>query len=238
MPGPLSPPPETPTAEPPRTSLRWDTAQRACRDGDLKTLTWLFDNGQLFENRTSLREACISGAWGSGRKELLAQPYATTDSIRLHTMLQTATTRCRVDMVCYLLDQFPAKDLHICEWEVVVNAIAQGSVALLEPFIKVDPDLVNLYDPRFGTCFTVLFELVHGKEQHLPIVEFFVEHGADVASTPGILKEAGASSIAEVVEYLKVKGAKEDWGNAHLASGRKIVNLEDTLPLGARLLFN
>ncbi|KAF2426556.1 hypothetical protein EJ08DRAFT_651663 [Tothia fuscella] len=189
---PLSPPPE-PTLEA-KSSLRWDTAQRACRDGDLKTLKWLFDNGHLFENRSALREACISGAWGSGRQELLKRPYSTTDSIRLHTMLQTATTRAHVEMVMYLLEQFPAKDLHIAEWEVVVNAIAKGSVELLEPFVKVDPGLVNLFDPRFGSCFTVLFELVYEEELHLPVVEFFELHGANFAETPNILSDAEHST--------------------------------------------
>jgi hypothetical protein len=149
----------------------------------------------------------MSGAWGSGRQDLLAKPYSTTDSIRLHTMLQTATTRGRVDLVRYLLEQFPAKDLHICEWEVVVNAIAQGSVELLEPFVKVDPGMVNLHDPRFGSCFTVLFELVHEKELHLPVVKFLVQHGADVSQIPGALREASLSSTQEVVEFLEARGA-------------------------------
>jgi hypothetical protein len=113
-------------------------------------------------------------------------------------------------MVRYLLDEFPAKDLHICEWEVVVNAIAQGSVELLKPFVQVDTELVNLYDPRFGSCFTVLFELVHEKELHLPVVEYLVESGADVGKTPGILKEADASSTPDVIEFLKNKGAKQE----------------------------
>jgi hypothetical protein len=125
-------------------------------------------------------------------------------------MLQTATTRGRVDMVCYLLDQFPAKDLHICEWEVVVNAVAQGSVELLEPFIKVDPELVNLYDPRFGTCFTVLFELVQEQDLHLPMVKFLIEKGADISKTSGLLRDADASSTLEVVEFLEAKGATRD----------------------------
>jgi hypothetical protein len=118
-------------------------------------------------------------------------------------MLQTATTRAHTDMVSYLLEQFPAKYLHMAEWEVVVNAIAKGSVELLKPFVQVDPPLVNLYDPRFGTCFTVLFELVHEKELHLPVVRFLVENGADLCSTPNLLQDAESSTL-EVREYIKV----------------------------------
>jgi len=125
-------------------------------------------------------------------------------------MLQAATTRGRVEMVDYLLERFPAKDLHIAEWEVVVNAIAQGSVELLDPFVKADPELVNLYDLRFGTCFTVLFELVHEKELHLPVVKFLFENGANIPQTPGLLREALASSTADVVEFLEANGAKRE----------------------------
>jgi len=166
-------------AENPRPSLRWDAAQRACRDGDLKTLRWLFENAGLFEDKDALREACISGAWATGNDELLNRPFSTTDSIRLHTMLQAATTRCHVGVVHYILEQFPAKDLHVLEWEIIVNAIGQASVQLLEEFVNVDPSFVNLYRSTTGNCFQVLFSLVGERELHLPIVKFLLTHGAD-----------------------------------------------------------
>jgi len=194
-------------AENPRPSLRWDAAQRACRDGDLKTLQWLFENAGLFEDKDSLREACIAGAWATGNDELLKRPFSTTDSIRLHTMLQTATTRCHVGVVHYILEQFPAKDLHVLEWEVIVNAIGQGSVPLLEEFFNVDPDFVNLYRSTTGNCFQVLFSVVGERELHQPIVEFLLAHGADPRlggdGRVSCLESAVAFSTPAVVELLE-----------------------------------
>jgi hypothetical protein len=209
-------------AENPRPSLRWDTAQRACRDGDLKTLRWLFENAGLFEDKDALREACIEGAWATGNDELLKRPFSTTDSIRLHTMLQTATTRCHIDVVHYILEQFPAKDLHVLEWEIIVNAIGQASVPLLEEFVNVDPNLVNLYRSTTGNCFQILFSVVGERELHLPIVEFLLGHGAD----PGLgredavnlscLESAVAFSTPAVVERLETHGIE---GNKLLMLG-------------------
>jgi hypothetical protein len=196
-------------AENPRPSLRWDVAQRACRDGDLKTLRWLFENADLFEDKDALREACISGAWATGNDELLKRPFSTTDSIRLHTMLQAATTRCHVGVVHYILEQFPAKDLHVLEWEVIVNAIGQASVPLLEEFVNVDPSYVNLYRSTTGNCFQVLFSVVAERELHLPIVKFLLAHGADPsqgredAVQLSCLESAVAFSTPAVVELLE-----------------------------------
>ena len=208
-------------AENPRPSLRWDAAQRACRDGDLKTLRWLFENAHLFEDKDALREACISGAWATGNDELLKQPFSTTDSIRLHSMLQAATTRCHVGVVHYILEQFPAKDLHVLEWEVIVNAIGQASVPLLEEFVNVDPGSVNLYHNTTGNCFQVLFSVVEEREMHLPIVEFLLAHGADPrlsregATHLSCLESAVAFSTPAVVELLE----------AHHIDGDKLLML-------------
>jgi len=202
--------------ENPRPSLRWDAAQRACRDGDLKTLRWLFENAGLFEDKEALREACISGAWGTGKEELPQRPFSTTDSIRLHTMLQTATTRCHVGIVHYLLEQFPAKDLHVLEWEVVINAIGQASVPLLEEIFNVDPNFVNLYRSTTGNCFQVLFSVVKEPELHLPVVEFLLAHDADPnlgredAGNLTCLESAVAFSTPSVVELLESHHAKGD----------------------------
>lgn len=48
-----------------RVSLRWETARRAVRDGDLTTITFLVDQAGIFTSPSSLRSACISGAWGT-----------------------------------------------------------------------------------------------------------------------------------------------------------------------------
>lgn len=48
-----------------KPSLRWDAAQRACRDGDLKTLKFIIEQAGIFEDKPALREACLSGAWGN-----------------------------------------------------------------------------------------------------------------------------------------------------------------------------
>jgi len=196
--------------EPQRPSLRWDAAQRACRDGDFKTLKWLFENAQLFEDKAALREACMSGAWGTGEEELLKRPFSTTDSIRLHTMLQHATTRGHVPIVRYILEQFPAKDLHVIEWEIVYSAIGQGSVELLKPFVEVDARLVNMFSPSLGSCFTILFTLVDERELHLPVVEFLVQHGADIMNTPCILSDCAASSTPEVLQLIEGCGVKDE----------------------------
>jgi hypothetical protein len=214
MAGPPSPTPESSTAAQPRQSLRWDTAQRACRDGDLKTLKFLFENAQLFEDKEALREACLSGAWGTGRVDLLKRPFSTTDSIRLHTMLLHATERGHVHLVRYLLEQFPAKGLHVAEWQIVVNAINKGRVELLEPFVEVDPELVNMQHLNFGSCFTILFGSVEEKELHLPIVEFLIANGADIKSIPMILVDCAASSTVQVLEVLQRAGTRGDIGLA------------------------
>ena len=198
MPGPPSPQSHP---QEPRQSIRWDAAQRACRDNHLQTLQFLITQGGLFENATVLREACESGAWGTG-KNAFKIPFSTTDSIRLHTLLQTATTRGHIPIVRYLLAQFPAKDLHVLEWEITINAIAQGSVELLEPFVAVDPGFVNMCDERYGTCFTVLFDLVPEKEKHLSVVRFFCDRGADISALPDVLRDCARSSTAEVMQYL------------------------------------
>lgn len=210
MPGPPTPPSresQHPTLQP-RQSLRWDTAQRACRDGDLKTLKFLFENAQLFEDKEALREACVSGAWGTGREDLPTRPFSTTDSIRLHTMLLHATERGHVNLIRYILERFPAKGLHIAEWKIVLNAISKGSVELLEPFIEVDPELLNMYHPNFGSCFTILFGAVEEKELHLPMVEFLIEKGAEVVSIPRVLVDAATSSTPYVMEVLQKAGAR------------------------------
>ncbi|KIW01981.1 uncharacterized protein PV09_06492 [Verruconis gallopava] len=204
MPGPPSPPPTRQQ----RPSLRWDAAQRACRDNDLSTLRLLVTQGGLFENAPALREACLSGAWGRGTAgdASAAQTFSTQDSIRLSNLLQTATTRGHVPVIRYLLDTFPARDLHVLEWEIVVNALATGSCEVLQPFLDVDPGLVGMVDEaRFGTCFTVLFDLVVEKENHLPVVKMLCEHGADVAALPHVLDDAKRSSTPEVVAYLEAK---------------------------------
>lgn len=203
-------------AENPNGSLRWDAAQRACRDGDLKTLRWLFEDAGLFKDKDALREACIAGAWATGNDELLKRPFSTTDSIRLHTTLQTATTRCHVAIVHYILEQFPTKDLHVLEWEVIVNAIGQASVPLLEEFVKVDPSLVNLYRSATGNCFQILFSVVEERELHLPIVEFLLDHGADPelgredAVHLSCLESAVAFSTPAVVELLETHRIEGD----------------------------
>lgn len=210
MPGPLTPPSQEsphPTLQP-RQSLRWVTAQRACRDGDRRALKFLFENAQLFEDKEVLREACVSGAWGTGREDLVTRLISTTDSIRLHTMLLHATERGHVYLILYILEQFPAKNLHIAEWQIVVNAISKGSVGLLESFIEVDPELVNMYHPNFGSCFTILFGAVEEKELHLPMVEFLIEKGADVVSVPRVLVDAATSSTPQVMEVLQKAGAR------------------------------
>jgi hypothetical protein len=207
MPSPPSPHLDSSTVAQPRQSLRWDTAQRACRDGDLKTLKFLVERAQLFEDRESLRDACISGAWGTGREDLLTRPFSTTDSIRLHTMLLHATERGHVHLIRYILEQFPAKGLHFAEWQIVVNAISKGSVELLEPFVEVDPELVNMYHPTFGSCFTILFGCVEERNSHLPMVEFLIERGANVKSIPMVLVDCAASSTAQVLDVLQKAGA-------------------------------
>lgn len=205
MPGPPSPPQSTQ-----RPSLRWDAAQRASRDNDLTTLKFLITQGALFENLPALREACISGAWGRGTTAS-QQAFSTTDSIRLSNLLQTATTRGHVPIIRYLLETFPARYLHVLEWEVVVNALATGSVEVMEPFLEVDPGLVSMCDEaKFGTCFTVLFDLVVEKEKHLPMVKLLCEHGADVAALPNVLEDAARSSTAEVLAYLKSRVAEPE----------------------------
>jgi hypothetical protein len=196
-----------------RFSQRWDAAQRACRDGQLQTLQWLFEKAQFFEGRQALREACISGAWGSGNEEILTQPYSTTDSVRLHTMLQTATARGHVDIVRYLLEQFPAKDLHVLEWEIILSAIGQGSLDLLEAFAVVDRNFVHMSRPQFGNCFTALFSLVKEPEYHLPVVQFLLDSGAqpdEGVPLGNTLREAVASSTPDVLRTLKLYGAKGD----------------------------
>lgn len=212
MPGPPSPTPPSPSSQiptlQPRHSLRWDTAQRAVRDGDLKTLQFLFEKAQLFEDKAALRDACISGAWGTGREDLLTRPFSTTDSIRLHTMLLHATERGHVELVRFILKQFPARGLHVAEWQIVVNAIGKGSVELLSLFVEVDGGLVNMYHDDFGSCFTVLFGIVEEKEKHLPVVQFFIEKGADVGRIKGVLADAIALSTTDVVEVLLQGGAR------------------------------
>ena len=203
MPGPPSPPTQD-KAEPERPCRRWDAAQRACRDNDLASLQLLVNEGGLFQNLPALQEACRSGAWGRGITSG-AQKFTTQDSIRLSHLLQTATTRGHVSVIEYLLDVFPAKDLHVLEWEIIVNALASGRTEVLEPFLKVDPELVNMCDggdKNFGTCFTVLFDLVIDKEKHLPMVKLLVEHEADIKSLPNVLEDAKRASTKEVVDYL------------------------------------
>lgn len=204
MPG----PPSSPQAQVQRPSLRWDAAQRACRDNDLATLQFLITQGGLFENLPALQEACRSGAWGRGTTSSSSQfqTFTTQDSIRLSHLLQTATTRGHVPLIRYLLDTFPAKDLHVLEWEITVNALASGRMDVLAPFLEVDPGLVNMYDgggKSFGTCFTVLFDLVVETERHLPMVRLLCEYGADVGALPGVLEDARRASTSEVVEFLE-----------------------------------
>jgi len=198
MPGPPSPPSGTQ-----RPSLRWDAAQRACRDNDLKSLKLLIEQGALFENISSLQEACKTGAWGTGSESSSSQSFSTTDSIRLSNLLQTATTRGHVRIITYLLQVFPAKDLHVLEWEITINAIAQGSVQVLSPFLEVDPGLVNMQDPRFGTCFSILFNLVIEKEKHLPVVQLLCTSGADLAKLPDVFYNCAMGSTPDVLEYLE-----------------------------------
>jgi hypothetical protein len=186
-----------------RPSLRWDAAQRAARDNDLTTLQLLVTHGQLFENIRALQEACRDGTWGRGIPSSSNQAFTTQDSVRLSTLLQTATTRGHVRLIKYLLETFPAKDLHVLEWEVIVNALANGRVDVLEPFLEVDPGLVEMQDVRFGTCFTVLFDLVAEKEKHLPVVRLLCEHSANVANLPHVLEDARRASTLEVVQYLE-----------------------------------
>lgn len=206
MPGPPSPPQERSQ----RPSLRWDAAQRTCRDNDLATLQLLITQGGLFENLPALQEACRSGTWGRGNRSA-SQTFTTQDSIRLSHLLQTATTRGHVPVIRYLLETFPAKDLHVLEWEVIVNALASGRPEVVLPFLEVDPELVNMCDgvnAIFGTCFTILFDLVVEKDQHLPVVKLLCEHGADIKTLPHVLSDARHASTPEVVAYLEEQNSK------------------------------
>jgi hypothetical protein len=108
--------------------------------------------------------------------------------------------------VHYLLSQFPAKDLHVLEWEVVVNAIAQASVPLLKEFIAIDADLVNFYRPEAGNLFLLLFDLVSEKELHEPVVQFLLENGADSdcgGHADRCVEMAKGGSTPEVVRLLE-----------------------------------
>jgi hypothetical protein len=197
----------------PRVSMRGDAARRAVRDGDVKTLKWLIDEAGLFEKAPALRKACISGAWGSGDKTLPSPSYSTTDSILLHELLLGATTRGHVKLLQLLLDRFPAKSLHILEWELIINAIAQASVEMLSPYMTVDPELVKMQDSRYGNCFSALFSLSDDPEQHLPVARYLLEHGADPNMISGpppksVLQLALEYSTSDVVDVLKQYGAK------------------------------
>ena len=203
------------TAQNERTSQRWDAAQRACRDDDLTSLQWLVESARLFEDQASLRAACISGAWGTGNEDLIedGKAFTAADSIKLHTMLQTATSRGHVRMVEYLLQQLPAKSLHVLEWEIILAALGQASIELLEIFAKVDPDFVHMSRPEFGNCFTALFSLSVEQEMHLPVVEFLLSHGAqpdDGVSASRVIQQAIATSTPEVVEALQRTGAPDE----------------------------
>ena len=209
MAGPPSPPPQQQSQ---RSSLPWEAAQRACRDNDLASLQLLINQGGLFQNLPALQEACKSGAWGRGITEG-AQQFTTQDSIRLSNLLQTATTRGHMPLIEYLLNIFPAIDLHVLEWEIVVNALASGTPDVLEPFLRVDPGLVDMCDggdKSFGTCFTVLFDLVVDKEKHLPMVKLLCEHGADLKALPHVLEDAKRASTKEVVDYLDAEMSVSD----------------------------
>ncbi|KAF2674685.1 hypothetical protein BT63DRAFT_419970 [Microthyrium microscopicum] len=203
-----------------RTSLRYDAALRACRDGDLSTVQKLINEAQLFKDPKSLRKACENGTWGTGVKSSNVandneSAYDTTDSIRLHTMLQTATTRSHTRIVVYLLDQFPARGLHIAEWEVVVNALGSGSMEMLTPFLAVDPDIVHWVDDRLGgTVFGVINRLVEEWEKKKALFELLVDHGADLNMLwrgSSVLDEALDEDCQDTIEWMIAHGAKRSY---------------------------
>lgn len=106
----------------------------------------------------------------------------------------------------FLLDKFPAKGLHVAEWEVVVNAIAQGP-EMLKLYLAVDPQLVEMNDERVGDCFGIVFALVEDELQ-AEVVQLLLKNGADpnlrrVTGGRTVLKEAELVSTPEVVELLK-----------------------------------
>jgi len=172
----------------PRQSLRQDAAMRACRDGDLTTIKLLIDQAALFEKPKELREACISGAWGApeqqqddGAGSTSAQAYSTRDSILLHNLLLSATTRSHATIVALLLAKFPAQRLHEAEWELIMAALGTGDPEVVKPYIGVDPELVNMVKGGIGNCFDVVFALNEEPEvEHM--VEFLLEKGADPTS--------------------------------------------------------
>lgn len=174
-------------------SRRYDAAQRACRDGDLNTLKELVTRAQLFRDRAALRRACEDGSWGCGtnlypdaarhdvKKLSGSKLYDTQDSIRLHTLLQTATTRGHASIVKYLLHEFPARHLHVAEWEVVVNALASGDAEVLKPFLDLDPDIVHWKDNRIGgSVFSVIADLVDDDEKAREMFRLLLARGAQV----------------------------------------------------------
>jgi hypothetical protein len=158
---------------------------RACRDGDTATLKLLIDQAALFEKPNELREACLSGAWGAPNGQLYeeTQPsYTTQDSILLHNLLLTATTRSYANIVELLLEKFPARRLHEAEWELVLAALGTGKVEVVKAYVKVDPELVNMMSTSFGNCFDIVLALVDDPEDWVSLIEFLLEQGGDPSS--------------------------------------------------------
>jgi hypothetical protein len=173
-----------PAAKYPRQSLRQDAAMRASRDGDLSTLKALIDQASLFEDAAALRRACESGLWGApaenSQLSVSKSLYSTKDSILLHNLLQSATTRGHADVIGFLLKRFPAQKLHVAEWELIVVALSSGKVKVLKPYLDIDPESVQMVESRFGNCYQLVLSMNDEPEDILPMMEFLKETGADV----------------------------------------------------------
>jgi hypothetical protein len=200
----------------PRHSLRQDAAMRACRDGDSSTLQRLIDQAQLFENPAALKQACQSGLWGDPKLSsnntsgnASGDSYSTKDSVLLHNLLFSAVTRAHADIIQLLLDRFPARHLHVAEWELVVSALGTGDVQVIKPFVDIDPDLIKLLEPKVGNCFDVLFSLNSDSDDLKPIVEYLLERGANVyADEKGTEVLAKANDLLSPDVVLMMRGNK------------------------------
>lgn len=112
-----------------------------------------------------------------------------------------------------LLKEFRARDLHVAEWEVVVNAIGTGNVDVVRPFLVVDPDIVRWTDKRIGgSVFGVILQLIDDWDRQKVMSEFMVQNGADLNMRWGenmtILDEAMPASNADMIRWLADNGVE------------------------------
>ncbi|KAJ9643939.1 hypothetical protein H2199_003805 [Coniosporium tulheliwenetii] len=217
----------------------FDSTLQSARSGDVPALEALLADPSFFTDRLSFRNACISREWG-WNNACVNVSYCAADGHKFYKILKAATDAGAVPTVRFLLEQFPARDIHVTMSQLVFTAIASGDVELVRPYVEAAPECVDACHAFYGSSIDQAFMHIRDVSRCLSMVEFLLRSGADPNNdheeSRGVpLQQAVRMSYPVVVELLERWGAEGDklklgWGAVYYGNSRMVMYL---LKLGA-----